>query len=177
MRKENLLLVAVFTLAGCVTTPESLQGDFAEVASEQARNSSVAPTRVRWGGEIIAVTPNASETCFEMVRYRLDDSARPVDSDQSEGRFIACGAGFYDPAIYAQGRELTVTGTLAKPSTGKIGDFDYRYPRVTVDTLYLWPQPDQRYARRGYYDPFFYGGFLGYRRSFFGIHGFSRLHW
>lgn len=181
MSKWLILIFSIVGLTACATVPDTLQGNFTEVTPGQARATDAVGARVRWGGSIAEVMPRKTETCFELVGYPLNDTARPIDGDTSSGRFIACGAGFYDPAIYAEGRDVTVTGTLTQSVSGKIGDYDYQYPRVAVDTLYLWPQPTPRYyAGRGYYDPFFspfYGyPFYGYRSSFIGFHGFGRFH-
>ena len=58
------------------------------------------------------------------------------------------------------GRELTVVGTLHGTLSQKVGDYDYTYPRVEADAVYLWPKrvPMQRYSP-GFYDPFWGPGF------------------
>ncbi|EQD59053.1 Outer membrane lipoprotein Slp, partial [mine drainage metagenome] len=70
-------------------------------------------------------------------------------------RFVACHPGFYDPEVYAKGRELTVTGTLQGTVVRRVGQYDYPYPRVVADAIHLWPI---RVAYRGYY---------GYNSSFY----------
>src|SRR5262249_36839351 len=105
---------------------------------------------VRWGGEIVKARPGRGETCFEVLSKPLDRAARPRPVDETLGRFVACSAGFYDPAIYAAGRELTVAGTLAETSDRKVGDSQYRFPVVRADAVYLWPK---RGPRPYYYDP------------------------
>jgi outer membrane lipoprotein len=56
-----------------------------------------------------------------------------------------------------------VTGTLHGTVSQKIGDYDYAYPRVEADVVYLWPKrvPVTRYPP-GYYDPFWGPGFGPY---------------
>jgi outer membrane lipoprotein len=61
-------------------------------------------------------------------------------SEDGSGRFIACKAGFYDPAIFLKDRELTVLGRIDGYESRKIGDYDYRQPRVAADVVYLWPK-------------------------------------
>src|SRR6185437_7046096 len=56
------------------------------------------------------------------------------------GRFVACKQGFYDPEVFAKGREITVTGSLDGTVQHKIGEYDYTYPRVAANTIYLWPK-------------------------------------
>ena len=60
-------------------------------------------------------------------------------ADASGGRFIACRAGFYDPAIFQVDREVTVTGVVDGFETRRIGEYDYRFPRLAADVIYLWP--------------------------------------
>ena len=47
-------------------------------------------------------------------------SARPLVTDASFGRFVACGPGFYDPAVYAKDRSLTVLGTVEGVTDGTV---------------------------------------------------------
>lgn len=130
-------------LSGCGTlVPSQLAGsDFAAVTLQQAQSQpEVLGLRVRWGGSIVQTTPEKQDTCFELVNRPLDDQARPEQDDHSDGRFMACLPGFYDPEVYAPHRDLTVIGTLQPPRIGKIGNHDYVFPRVAADTVYLWPK-------------------------------------
>ena len=70
----------------------------------------------------------------------LADDARPYGRAVAQGRFLACRAGAYDPAVFAPGRQLTFTGTLAGVEVHKIGG-GFRLPRVEADVVYLWPEP------------------------------------
>ncbi len=143
-------------LASCASVPDRLSGtNFAQVTPHMAQNQDLVGRRVRWGGSITKVVPGRQETCFEVVSHPLDSSARPEDVDQSDGRFIACTAGFYDPAVYAEGREITVVGTLEIPQLGKIGEYQYRFPRVSASAVYLWPKREI-YPYYPPYDPFWY---------------------
>ena len=71
---------------------------------------------------------------------RLDGNGRPRQDDRSEGRFLACRGGFYDPEVFKPGREVTVTGRVDGHEQRNIGEFGYRYPRVQADVIYLWPE-------------------------------------
>jgi len=142
----SMLLLA----AACARPPTALRGSFAPLGVEQARAGAPAGTRVRWGGEIVSTTPGRNETCLEVVSKPLDRQAHPERADETEGRFIACAPGFYDPAIYAARREVTVVGTLQAPVRRRIGEYDYTFPAVQADTIYLWRPPE---PRGSYYDP------------------------
>lgn len=177
MNKRILVALCVM-LGGCATTPRPVvEGPVSALTPDAAReNRGVGPNeRVRWGGEILEVTPGENQTCFEVLSQPLDSSGRPRDREDSEdsaGRFIACEEGFYDPAIFTRKRDLTVVGMLLESETRKIGEADYVYPRVQVEKLYLWPKlSEYRYRHYdpywgwprfgfgfGHYHPFYYRG-------------------
>lgn len=162
-----MVLSWVLLATGCASVPEPLRGEFPAVSPQQAQAESAIGQRVRWGGEIISTTPRPNETCVEILGRALEnDTARPVGSDNTQGRFIACAPGFYDPSVYTKGREITVVGTLGELVSQKIGEYDYRYPSVTAEQLYLWPERPDYGTYRGspFYDPFYPFGFGPYRR-------------
>jgi outer membrane lipoprotein len=147
--------VSIVTLTGCATIPQPLAGDFAEFQPDQATERSIG-ARVRWGGHIVDTRPGEDQTCVEILARDLDRDMRPVRGDHQYGRFLACRDGFQDPAVFTQGREITVTGVIADFTDRQIGEFAYRYPRLDAHTLYLWPiRPDvvTFYHAYPYYDP------------------------
>ena len=133
-------LLASLAAAGCATTPKPLQGAFAPVQPGEVVRSGATGDLVRWGGRVVKVEPLADRSCFEIVGVRLGGDGRPLARDQSDGRFIACRAGFYDPEVFQAGREVTIIGRTAGFENRKVGDYDYRYPRVDADVVYLWPE-------------------------------------
>jgi len=143
-------LVLALVITGCVRPPAPLAGTFGAIAVRQAQEGNLTGQRVRWGGSIVGVRPGKDDTCLVVLSHPLQRDGRPRYTDASDGRFIACAAGFYDPEIYAKGREVTVVGTLQEPETQKIGEHDYRYPKVAAETVYLWPQ-------REVLPPYYYG--------------------
>jgi outer membrane lipoprotein len=153
-----LAAALALTLGACATVPAPLQGQFPPTTPRDATAGTLAGP-VRWGGEIINVEPRADQTCFEILARALDSAARPVSRDPSDGRFIACRNGFYDPEEFKKGRDITIVGQLNGTEKGKVGDFDYTYPRVAADTIYLWPERPL-YVTQPYYDP--WGPWWGY---------------
>src|SRR5581483_12094141 len=121
-----------------------------------ANPDSYSGRHVRWGGTIAGVENGKAETRVEVVARELDRDGRPQPTNRSSGRFIARVEGFLDPAAYRKGREVTVAGTVDGSTTRKIGEYNYRYPVVKADTIYLWePRVEpQRYRDPYYYDPF-----------------------
>lgn len=130
----------VLLLAGCASVPAPLQGDYSEAFyPEQTTDRSVG-ARVRWGGTIVETLPGADQTCVEILSRSLDRSYRPEVSDASYGRFIACRDQFLDPEIFVNGRDVTVTGRIEGFDSAMIGEFEYQYPRLDSDSIYLWPE-------------------------------------
>lgn len=164
MRIVSLIVAtSALALGACATVPAPLVGDYASTRPAAGTSGE----RVRWGGEIIRVDTAADRTCFEILGRELDDSARPRRRDESAGRFLACRDGFYDPEVFTKGREVTVTGTLDGNELRKVGDYDYRYPRVAADVIYLWQKP---VARARYYDPYpWYGYGFGWDPFWYGF--------
>ena len=128
------------TLGACVSMPTPLQGTYSALLPAQSGEQNANGEHVRWGGTIVKVDTHSDRSCFEIVGTKTDSDGRPERLDKSEGRFIACRNGFYDPVVFSAGRELTVTGTITGFETRKIGDYDYRYPQVAADVVYLWPE-------------------------------------
>jgi outer membrane lipoprotein len=134
-----LPLVAAALLAACAT-PAPLKGTYTALTPQDAAATDSVGTIVRWGGRVVAVEPQSQRTCFEMISTRLGSDGRPRwASDDVGGRFIACRTGFYDPALFEKNREVTFTGRIEGYETRKIGGYDYRFPRVAADVVYLWP--------------------------------------
>ena len=170
----TLLAVAgAVLLAGCASVPTPLAGTgFATITPQQAATQQVSSQnggsqRVRWGGEILRVEPRANATCFEILSRDLYPDARPNRRDHSEGRFIACKTGFFDPAVYAKGRDITIVGALNGNERHKVGEFDYTFAKVDADEVYMWPRRAELVGP--YYDPFwgpgcdpFWGSCLGW---------------
>lgn len=138
----SVLLAGI--LSACASQPQPLQGQFAQISPREAAATDSTGATVRWGGRIVQVEPQANRTCFEMISTPLNTFARPYwASDDTGGRFIACRTGFYDPAIFEVNREVTFTGPIAGYENRRIGGYDYRFPRVEADVVYLWPVREQ----------------------------------
>lgn len=151
-----LALLAAVSLAGCATAPKPLQGTFTSQSPQQAAGQG---ERVRWGGSVIDVEPQAARTCFQVLGKPLATNGRPREVDASEGRFLACRAGFYDPAVFAAGREVTVVGAIDGNETRSVGAYALQLPRIAADAIHLWPERIDRYER---YDPYWFWSPFGY---------------
>ncbi len=141
-------------VVGCASpVPKAIRepapGDI-RVDSVRADAERYISAQIRWGGSIVAVKNHKEETWLEIVARELGANGRPRETDTSKGRFIARTQGFLDPAIYATGRLVTVTGTVAEMTTRSIGEYPYHYPVVKAQTVYLWKPPAEKR------DPFYY---------------------
>jgi outer membrane lipoprotein len=135
-----MLALATALLAACASQPSPLQGQFTAITPRQAIDHDSTGATVRWGGRIVSVEPGDNRTCFEMLATRLDSTGRPYwATDEVGGRFIACRTGFYDPALFEKNREVTFTGRIDSYENRRIGGYDYRFPHVAADVVYLWP--------------------------------------
>ncbi len=205
MIRSALYLTALMMLtgiSGCVSMPKPLAGDFAFIQpADVAKNETMIGQQVRWGGTILKTYTVDDDSCMEVLGQTLDESlARPVAPDISTGRFVACKSGFLDPAIFAAGREVTVTGRIQAVETTQINDFDYRYAVIATEVLLLWPEQNggyyagssyqedygyyvARYRQPSYYGYGYYGSafaypwyFGGFGHSFYG-HGLYGGHY
>ncbi len=138
------LCIATALLAACATQPKPLQGQFQALTPHEAVIGNQTGAIVRWGGRIIRTEPRPDRTCFEVISTKLTSDGRPYwASDDTWGRFIACRTGFYDPALFAPNREVTFTGRIEGYEDRKVEGYTYKFPRVTADVVYLWPQRER----------------------------------
>jgi outer membrane lipoprotein len=153
----RLLIIATIALAvsACTTVPEQIQGEYPDIAPNFAQPGAIG-ANVRWGGVILKSQNREGRTCFEVLSRELDQYLRPALEDYSNGRFMACKAGFQDPLVFNKGREITVIGTIRNFRMRKVDEFNYRYPVLDVDTLVLWGKRRNVVVYRGFYDPWHY---------------------
>lgn len=158
------LVLLPLLLAGCASIPAAIDVDLPDDNAptlEQARQQPDAARgeTVRFGGQIAAVDNRSETTLIEVVGRQLGRDGRPAADGASRGRFLAVFEGFLDPAVYEQGRQLTVVGELDGTEPRKVGEHSYPYPRVRVRGHHLWPElrpmPPAYYHDPWYYrDPF-----------------------
>jgi len=154
------MTIALLAVSACTTVPEQIQGTYANISPARVEPAAFGQS-VRWGGSIIDARVEEDSTCFEVLSRALDKYLRPELSDQTSGRFIACKAGFYDPEVFARGREVTLTGRIRNIEVRQIDDFSYRYPVIDVDQLVLWEVRQEVMVIDHPYDPFYYPYYWG----------------
>jgi outer membrane lipoprotein len=132
------ILLATLVISACTSIPVQLKGDYPALKPGDT-GMSMLDTRVRWGGVILETRPEESHTCFEILSRELLTSMRPARTDQTQGRFIACKPGFYDPEVFKKEREVTLTGKIIHIDSRRVGEYDYRFPIVDIEFMTLWP--------------------------------------
>lgn len=137
-----LVSIAALFLAACSAVPDELAVTNEQnlVSYETALTSpeQVQGQQARWGGTIAEVRNSDDGTIIEVVNFDLQNWARPVASDESQGRFRAILPEFVDPVVYEEGRLVTFVGTVGEPIEGKIDEFRYLFPTLNVTAKFLW---------------------------------------
>ncbi len=151
MRQKLLFLTPLallsILLAGCASTPDF---DTAGVDKALTPQSVVAEPdlnrgkSVLWGGTILNTSNLEEMTQIEILAYPLDSSQRPLLEDKPLGRFIVQHNGYLEPATFAQGRLLTILGSVGDTQSGKVGKSPYTYPVVIAQQLHLWSLREPR---------------------------------
>ncbi len=178
--KWSLLALLVVVVA-CARPPVRLEGEFPRTTVLDAQQADHTGERVRWGGVIVETKPGHDETCFQVMSAPLDRRARPRAYDDTSGRFEACAPGFYEPEVYGPRREVTVVGTIREMRHGKVGEYEYVFPHVAAEAVYLWP--DRNDVARGYYgygypDPYYYPyGYPYYGYPYYGYGPYWEWGW
>lgn len=166
--KRFALLTLFLGLGACATLPKPLQDSSLRHFTVADARKGLAPVDVdvRWGGTIARVRNGVKHTWIEIVDEPLGGDARPIATDNSDGRFLARFGRFVDPAIYRRGREITIVGRLEPEQTHLIGKFPYRFPVVAVRSDYLW-QPLPQYPPGYYASPFWMDPWYPWGSPFF----------
>jgi len=161
MIKNTIKIIFLTTLSGmlltaCTTIPEQLKGEYSSLTPANTTETDLQ-SPIRWGGIILETRPEEDFTCFEILARELETSMRPDNVDQSDGRFIACKPGFYDPEVFKKNREVTVIGKIIHIDARKVGEFDYQFPVVDIEFMSLWPKRRPRaYYNQGPYSPYYW---------------------
>ena len=158
-------LVSLFFLGGCASVvPRELRNEVDRSISYeelQMNPDSYLGRVVLLGGEILETENLPDETQIEMLQKPLGDEDIPVDTGESEGRFLISYAGYLDPAVYSSGRYVTAVGEVLGSKSLKIGEAEYQAPIISGKFIHLWPKTVP-YAEPSYYGPYFYPYYYPY---------------
>ena len=110
-----------------------------------------------WGGIIIQVQNQSSQSMLTIQDTPLDYREVPKDEVRGRGRFIGRVAEYLDPDVYIGGKKVVLAGDIVGVETKPFGETQYRYPVVQVSELHLFRENDYSRAYRPYYDQDGYG--------------------
>ena len=161
MKRVFIFGMSLVLLSGCVhaVSRDVLKEVDREITfSALIKDSAAYQGRVVLLGGVIVKTVNKKEgTLLEIYQTRLDREGRPTDTDRSGGRFLALYQGFLDSVIYAEGRQVTIAGTVQGEKVEPLGEVEYRYPYLLVKEIQLWkeekPVQYDPYVWDLWYDP------------------------
>lgn len=160
----HLWLLTGLLLSGCASQIPPLireaPSDNPPLELVHANAADYRGRSLRWGGTIIETENREKTTWLSVLARPLYKDGEPRYTDDSAGRFIAIVPEFLDPKVYAADRLVTVSGTLLRTETRKVGEFPYTYPVVAAEAWYLWPMETELpygYPNPWWYDPWYYG--------------------
>jgi outer membrane lipoprotein len=136
--------------------PKSVQSDQVvniDMRQAQSDASCQKGKLVRWGGAIISNRSSNSGSRIEILAKQLSASARPSQSNDYIGRFIAESSSYIEPAIFKPGKSITILGEIMTCFKGKIDERDYVFPVVKIKGKHLWQE--QKEHNLIMIDPFF----------------------
>jgi len=140
----SVFLLAALLLAGCATRFDIGAAEYHVTPQQAASNIGLVQNKtIAWGGIIVAAKNLVSQTQLEVLSYPLDANGRPDREAKAGGRFIALHTGYLELANYAEGRLVTMTGTVSETRAGSVGEAQYVYPVLAIKTLFLWPTPEE----------------------------------
>jgi outer membrane lipoprotein len=108
------------------------------------------------GGDILKTQNTQQQTSIEILQKPLDRFEAPLITDQTAGRFIAQCDQYLDPAIYDQGRQVTIAGKVLGRYDGQVGEAAYLYPLISCVELHLWPRVSHDMAYPAYPSPWLF---------------------
>ncbi|CAM2777306.1 Slp family lipoprotein [Vibrio rarus] len=146
MHKVLMTLLFTSLLTACSSLPETLVSSKKPLVTEYetwVNSEPNAVQEVRLGGVIAKVSNLQHKTRLELVNLPIGKDGKPDINVEPQGRFIAYVDGFIDPLTFAEGRLVTVLGQPNGNETGKVGEFDYRFPVLQVTGYHLWQIREQ----------------------------------
>jgi outer membrane lipoprotein len=167
MFKNLFALIAIVLLSACASR---MPAELSSVTASSLRLADVKRDvdeyeneRVLWGGTIIVVENDEDETRIQILEKPLSGNAKPKEYSDSEGRFLMRTTEFLDPAIYTQGRKISVAGTIKGEIERQVGNRAVTMPILNAESHYLWPETEPMHYYYPY--PYLYYGYPYYRYS------------
>jgi outer membrane lipoprotein len=166
-------LILAIALAGCahVISKETMKEVDKSISFKDLINDPGKYTgkTVLLGGVIVNTVNKNDGTVMNIYQTELDSYGEPINTDVSQGRFLAKDVKFLDSAIFRKGRRVTIAGVVQGSQVLKLGNIDYRYPVVVIKEIDLW---ETGRSKRGQYYRGFWEPYWGY--SWYGSYGWRQ---
>lgn len=146
--KQRLILVVLLSVcvAACapVLSARTMEQASRAVPLQQMQES---PDLYRgklyvFGGAIASSKATVAGSLLELV-FTSVDSRGSLQDTLSGSRvlvFMPKERGFLDPAVFANGRKVSVSGFFDGIQSGKIEEMPYGFPFFIITEIYLWPK-------------------------------------
>ncbi|OGW26830.1 MAG: hypothetical protein A2X56_10640 [Nitrospirae bacterium GWC2_57_13] len=93
---------------------------------------------VMLAGMIVETRNTREGAAIEVLQKPQDSRGRPLQTDDSDGRFIILSSEYLDAAVYHKGRLITVVGEVTGQRIQPLGEIEYRYPLLRASSMHLW---------------------------------------
>lgn len=169
MRILTFLTIALLT--ACSSTSQTMQSNRYDDLQLKQVTPSVASYKgetVRWGGKIIKVHNFDTHSQLQLVQFPLNRYGRPIQANNSQGRFFTRSNDFLDPEIFKEGMMLTVVGQISDQASITVDKKNLVVPVVEIQESQRWPANS---ASGREYNPKHDWPFIGY--GYYGTGSYS----
>lgn len=163
MKILPFLAAAIVLVSGCahVISQDILQEVNTEITFTELRKApeDYQGKVVLLGGVIVKTVSKKEGSLLEIYQTELDRRGRPINTDVSQGRFLALYEGLLDSEIYRRGRKVTIVGVVKGKEVIRLGEIDYLCAYLVVKEIHLWEEETPRaYAPYpwGFRDPWWW---------------------
>lgn len=156
--QKKLILAAMLALglAACSTVPRghlneavrtAPQNDI-QLAEVKSDIDVYMDTLVRWGGEVMRSEPIKTDQGLDLIRVEvlqrdLDSKARPKESENSDGRFVAYIPQPEKKLSSLKGHLITVVGAISNAEQMQLNEnSSVTLPVLESKDFYVWHQYD-----------------------------------
>jgi len=139
--------LALLILTGCSNLPkfDTRQVDRSLIPSHVVSDiKTLKGKTIMWGGTILSGKNFKDSSRLEVLAYPLDSDGWPERDQKPLGRFYVTEKGYLETADYAQGRLITVIGTVTGVIKATVGESPYTYPNIQSQQLHLWDKFDRK---------------------------------
>lgn len=175
-------IISLLLLSACSSIPKNLESDSATLVTNYPLWKASDPAQkleVRMAGVVAKVENKQDKTRIEVANIPVDSAGKPNLAMKPQGRFIAYVDGFVDPLNIKPNTYVTFLGVTEPSEHAKIGEFDYEYPVMKVESMRVWQKSQVNVVNPQF--NFCYGGYhhrhrRGFNSSFCsGFYGPQRI--